>query len=102
MFLNIQRFHRVRWILAREKRVQDQMSLLLTSPSLSASRVPWPLVLDACVNFRLTGLHSDADLVEQDVFFLEDELNAFVQPSLWRKAVNISKEESAKAKSKDR
>lgn len=94
--------NRVRWILAREKRVQDQISLLLTSPSLSASRVPWPLVLDACVNFRLTGLHSDADLVEQDVFFLEDELNAFVQPSLWRQAVNISKEESAKAKSKDR
>ena len=78
------------------------MSFLLTSPSLSASRVPWPLVLEACVSFRLSGLHSDADLVEQDVFFLEDELDAFVQPSLWRQAVNISKEESAKANSKDR
>ena len=78
------------------------MSFLLTSPSLSASRVPWPLVLEACVNFRLSGLHSDADLVEQDVFFLEDELDAFVQPSLWRQAVNISKEESAKVNSKDR
>ena len=78
------------------------MSFLLTSPSLSASRVPWPLVLEACVNFRLSGLHSDANLVEQDVFFLEDELDAFVQPSLWRQAVNISKEESAKANSKDR
>ena len=92
----------MKWILARTKRVLDEINFLSPSPMLSASQVPWPLVLDACVNFRLTPLHSDPDLAEQDVFFLSEELNTFVQPSLWRQSANLSKEEAAKAKSDNR
>ncbi|KAJ7348733.1 hypothetical protein OS493_039381 [Desmophyllum pertusum] len=93
--------NRVKWILARTKRVLDEINFLSVSPSLSASQVPWPLVLDACVNFRLTPLHSDPGLAEQDVYFLAEELDTFVQPSLWRQSVNMSKKEAAEAKSKN-
>ena len=88
---------RVQWILARAKRVLDEINFLSTSPMLSASKVPWPLVVDACVNFRLTCLHSDAGLAEQDAYYLEEELNAFVQPLLWRQSVKTSKEEATSA-----
>ncbi|XP_078382486.1 germinal-center associated nuclear protein-like isoform X2 [Oculina patagonica] len=94
-------FNRVKWILARTKRVLDEINFLSLSPRLPASQVPWPLVLDACVNFRLMPLHSDPDLAEQDVYFLAEELNTFVQPSLWRQSANMSKEEAEKAKSEN-
>ncbi|XP_020609727.1 germinal-center associated nuclear protein-like isoform X2 [Orbicella faveolata] len=93
--------NRVKTILARAKRVLEEINFLSDSPRLSASQVPWPLVLDACVNFRLTPLHSDPDLAEQDVYFLADELNTFEQPSLWRESARLSKEEAAKVKSEN-
>ena len=88
---------RVQWILARAKRVLDEINFLSTSPMLSASKVPWPLVVDACVNFRLTCLHSDPGLAEQDAYYLEEELNAFVQPLLWIQSAKSSKEEATSA-----
>ena len=87
---------RVQWILARAKRVLDEINFLSRSPMPSASKVPWPLVVDACVNFRLTCLHSDPGLAEQDVYYLEEELNAFVQPLLWRQSAKTSKKEASK------
>ena len=87
----------MQWILARAKRVLNEINFLSTSPMLSASKVPWPLVVDACVNFRLTYLHSDAGLAEQYVYYLEEELSAFVQPLLWRQSAKTSKEEAASA-----
>lgn len=96
-------FHsRVKTILARAKRVLEEINFLSDSPRLSASQVPWPLVLEACVNFRLTPLHSDPDLAEQDVYFLADELYTIDQPSLWRHSANLSKEEAAKVTSENR
>ena len=59
-------------------------------------------MLEACVNFRLTPLHSDPGVEEQDVYFLPEELDAFYPPSLWTQSVNLSKEEAAKAKSESR
>ena len=88
---------RVQWILAREKQVLEEINFLSTSPMLSASKVPWPLVVDACVNFRLTCLHSDAGLAEQDAYYFEEELNAFVQQLLWRQSAKTSKKEAASA-----
>lgn len=87
----------MQWILDRAKRVLDEVNFLSTSPRLSASQVPWPLVLDACVNFRLTILHSSPGFVDQDVYYLKEELDTFVQPSLWRQSSEISKEEAARA-----
>ena len=89
---------RVKWILARTQRALNGIDLPLASPWLSASQVPWPLVLEACVNFRLTPLHSDPGLKEQDVYFLPEELDAFYPPTLWMQSVNLSKKEAAKAK----
>ncbi|XP_022806215.1 germinal-center associated nuclear protein-like isoform X1 [Stylophora pistillata] len=90
--------NRVRWVLSRTHRALNGIDLPLASPWLSASQVPWPLVLEACVNFRLTPLHSDPGVEEQDVYFLPEELDAFYPPSLWTQSVNLSKEEAAKAK----
>ena len=92
----------MKWILARTKRALDEVNFLSVSLRLSASQVPWPLVLDACVDFRLIPLHSDPDLAVQDVYFLAEELNTFVQPSLWRQSANMSKDEAAKAKRENR
>ncbi|RMX58547.1 hypothetical protein pdam_00022760, partial [Pocillopora damicornis] len=92
--------NRVKWILARTQRALNGIDLPLASPWLSASQVPWPLVLEACVNFRLTPLHSDPGLEEQDVYFLPEELDAFYPPTLWMQSVNLSKKEAAKAKRK--
>ena len=83
-------------MLARAKRVLEEINFLSDSPRLSASQVPWPLVLEACVNFRLTPLHSDPDLEDKDVYFLANELYTFDQPSLWRHSAKLSKEEAAK------
>lgn len=101
-FLFIYLHSSVKGILARAKRVLEEINFLSDSPRLSASQVPWPLVLDACVNFRLTPLHSDPDLAEQDVYFLVEELNVFDQPPLWRQSAKLSKEEAAKVKSENR
>lgn len=88
--------NRVKWILSRAKRVLNEINFLETNPRLSAAQVPWPLVLDACINFRLASLHLDPDLAEQDVYYSEDELNTFVQPSLWNESAKISKEEATR------
>jgi len=93
--------NRVKTILTRAKRVLEEINFLSDSPRLSASQVPWPLVLEACVHFRLTPLHSDPDLAEQDVYFLADELYTFDQPSLWRYSAKLSKEEAAKVTSEN-
>lgn len=89
--------NRVQWILARAKRVVDEIDFLSPSPSLSATHVPWPLVLDACVSFRLTYLHSDPALAETNVYYLEEELESFVPPLLWTQSAKMTKEEVARA-----
>lgn len=89
---------RVQWILARAKRVISEIDFLPPRPSPSASQVPWPLVLEACVSFRLDSLHSDPTLAKKSVYFLEEERESFVQPKLWTQAAKMSKEEATKAR----
>ncbi|XP_074607100.1 germinal-center associated nuclear protein-like isoform X2 [Acropora palmata] len=90
--------NRVQWILARAKRLLSEIDFLSPRPSPSASQVPWPLVLDACVNFRLDSLHSDPTLGKKSVYFLEEERESFVQPKLWTQSAKMSKEEATIAR----
>ena len=81
-------------ILDGTRRSLEELNFLSPEPRLSASQVPWPEVLDACVHSMLTSLHEDPSYLQINVHYFEEDLNKFTPPTLWSKCANDSRAET--------